>query len=38
LEPIIYSWASLLKGLAMLPEDIEIIRDETDYTDNKDLF
>ncbi len=37
LEPINYSWASLRKGLAELPDNIEISRELPDYS-NKELF
>lgn len=38
LEPISHSWAPLLKGIKMLPDDVEIIRDPPDYTDKEDMF
>lgn len=38
LEPIHYSWKPLLEGLALLPDDWEIARDEPDYRDREDLF
>ncbi len=38
LEPILHSWTPLLKGIQMLPDDVEIIRDDPDYTDKEDMF
>lgn len=38
LEPIYDSWGPLLKGIKMLPDDVDIVRDAPDYTDRKDLF
>lgn len=38
LEPVLVSWGPLLKGIQLLPDDIEIIRDEPDYTDKEDMF
>jgi antitoxin VapB len=38
LEPIHYSWAPLLKGIEMLPDDFEIKREPPDYSEHGDLF
>jgi antitoxin VapB len=38
LEPTQYSWASLRKGIAMLPDDFSFERDAPDYSKKEDLF
>ncbi len=38
LEPIRYSWKPLLEGLAQLPEDFSLVRDQADHRDREDLL
>ena len=38
LEPINHPWATLRKGIEILPDDFEIHRDKPDYTNKENLF
>ena len=38
LEPMSHPWASLKKGIALLPDDFEIEREKPDYSHKEDLF
>lgn len=37
LTPVIHSWGPLLKSINMFPDDLEIIRDNSEFKE-KDLF